>query len=574
MDINTIMSYYVIRYLDLRLMNSKNKQYKIAKGLLLFTQPRSPYFYGKIRLNRKYITKSFAPITDLESAKVMLYSWQQELLAQNIVPTQTITPQENFKSRSEYVEHVAVKNDFQFLDVGRFDPNKKKIEERKINFVEIYGDYNQPEASNQAHRCLDCGNPYCEWKCPVHNYIPDWLKLVNEGNILEAADLCHQTNSLPEMCGRVCPQDRLCEGACTLNDGFGAVSIGNIEKYITDKALEMGWKPDLSNRKWTKKKVAIVGAGPAGIGCADILIRAGIKCDVYDKQSEIGGLLTFGIPEFKLEKSVVRRRRKILEEMGIKFHLNKEVGKDISFKKIHANYDAVFLGMGTYTSLEGGFQGENLPQVHKAIDYLIGNTNHLLKVKQEPSHYINLKGKNIVVLGGGDTAMDCNRTAIRQGANSVSCLYRRDEKNMPGSRREVVNAQEEGVKFEFNTQPIEIIGNEKVEGVRTIQTKLGEPDQNGRRVPVPIPGSEKIYPADEVVIAFGFRASPADWFKDFNIKINNAGLVEAPEKQDLKFQTSNPKIFSGGDMVRGSDLVVTAIWEGREAAKSIIQFTS
>ena len=574
MNINTIMSYYVIHHLDLRLVNSKNKQYKIEKGLLLFTQPRSPYFYGKIRLNRKYVTKSFAPITDLESAKVMLYSWQRDLLAKDLAPTKVITPKENFKSRSEYVEHVAIKNDFQFLDVGRFDPNKKNIEERKINFVEIYGDYNQPEASNQSHRCLDCGNPYCEWKCPVHNYIPDWLKLVNEGNILEAADLCHQTNSLPEMCGRVCPQDRLCEGACTLNDGFGAVSIGNIEKYITDKALEMGWKPDLSNRKWTKKKVAIVGAGPAGIGCADILIRAGIKCDVYDKQSEIGGLLTFGIPEFKLEKSVVRRRRKILEEMGIKFHLNKEVGKDISFQKLHEGYDAVFLGMGTYTSLEGGFRGESLPQVHKAIDYLIGNTNHLLKVKQEPIDYINLKGKNVVVLGGGDTAMDCNRTAIRQGANSVSCLYRRDEKNMPGSRREVVNAQEEGVKFEFNTQPIEIIGNDKVEGVKTIQTKLGAPDQNGRRVPVPIPGSEKIYPADEVVIAFGFRASPADWFKDFNIKINNAGLVEAPEKQELKFQTSNPKIFSGGDMVRGSDLVVTAIWEGREAAKSIIQFTS
>jgi glutamate synthase (NADPH) small chain len=568
------MSYYVIRYIHLRLVDSKNKQYKIEKGLLLFTQPRSPYFYGKIRLNRKYVTKSFAPITDLESAKVMLYSWQRQLLDKDLAPTKVITPKENFKSRSEYVEHVAIKNDFQFLDVGRFDPNKKNIEERKINFVEIYGDYNQPEASNQSHRCLDCGNPYCEWKCPVHNYIPDWLKLVNEGNILEAADLCHQTNSLPEMCGRVCPQDRLCEGACTLNDGFGAVSIGNIEKYITDKALEMGWKPDLSNRKWTKKKVAIVGAGPAGIGCADILIRAGIKCDVYDKQSEIGGLLTFGIPEFKLEKSVVRRRRKILEEMGIKFHLNKEVGKDISFKKLHEGYDAVFLGMGTYTSLEGGFRGEGLPQVHKAIDYLIGNTNHLLKVKQEQLDYINLKGKNVVVLGGGDTAMDCNRTAIRQGANSVSCLYRRDEKNMPGSRREVVNAQEEGVKFEFNTQPIEIIGNDKVEGVKTIQTKLGAPDQNGRRVPVPIPGSEKIYPADEVVIAFGFRASPADWFKDFNIKINNAGLVEAPEKQELKFQTSNPKIFSGGDMVRGSDLVVTAIWEGREAAKSIIQFTS
>ena len=555
-------------------MSSKNKQYKIEKGLLLFTQPRSPYFYGKIRLNRKYVTKSFAPITDIEEAKIMLFSWKQELLSKDSILSKPIAAKENFKSRLEYVEHVAVDNDFQFLDVGRFDPSKKNIEERKINFVEIYGDYNQPEASNQSHRCLDCGNPYCEWKCPVHNYIPDWLKLVNEGNILEAADLCHQTNSLPEMCGRVCPQDRLCEGACTLNDGFGAVSIGNIEKYITDKALDMGWKPDLSNRKWTKKKVAIVGAGPAGIGCADVLIRAGIKCDVFDKQSEIGGLLTFGIPEFKLEKSVVRRRRKILQDMGIKFHLNKEIGKDISFQKLHDEYDAVFLGMGTYTSLEGGFQGENLTQVHKAIDYLIGNTNHLLKVKQKDHEYVNLKGKNVVVLGGGDTAMDCNRTAIRQGAKSVSCLYRRDKKNMPGSRREVVNAQEEGVNFEFNTQPIEIVGKDKVEGVRTIQTKLGEPDQNGRRVPVPIPGSEKVFPADEVVIAFGFRASPAEWFKDFNIKINNAGLVEAPENQELKFQTSNSKIFSGGDMVRGSDLVVTAIWEGREAAKSIIQFTS
>ena len=555
-------------------MSTKNKQYKIDKGLMLFTQPRSPFFYGKIRLNRKYVTKSFAPITDLDEAKVMLLDWQRELLSQTTIPTSTISSTDKHKSRSEYIEHAPIENDFQFLEVGRYDPNKKNIEERKINFVEIYGDYNQPEASNQSHRCLDCGNPYCEWKCPVHNYIPDWLKLVNEGNILEAADLCHQTNSLPEMCGRVCPQDRLCEGACTLNDGFGAVSIGNIEKYITDKAIDMGWKPDLSNRKWTSKKVAIIGAGPAGIGCADILIRAGINCDVYDKQPEIGGLLTFGIPEFKLEKSVVRRRRKILEDMGIKFLLNKEIGKDVSFKKLYDSYDAVFLGMGTYTSLEGGFQGEDLPQAHKAIDYLIGNTNHLLKFKQKESDYINFKNKDIVVLGGGDTAMDCNRTAIRQGAKSVTCLYRRDEKNMPGSRREVINAKEEGVQFEFNIQPIEIIGKESVEGIKTIRTKLGDPDQNGRRVPVPIPGSEKIYPADEVVVAFGFRANPANWFEEFNIKINNNGLVLAPEKQELKFQTSNPKIFSGGDMVRGSDLVVTAIWEGREAAKSIVQFVS
>jgi len=570
------MSYYVIPATQnyYKLMNAKNKQYKVEKGLLLFTQPRSPYFYGKIRLNRKYITKSFAPITDLDEAKVKLFEWQKQLLSQSTIPTSTIPSLENFKSRSEYIEHIPLENNFQFLEVGRYDPNKKNIEERKINFVEIYGDYNQLEASNQSHRCLDCGNPYCEWKCPVHNYIPDWLKLVNEGNILEAADLCHQTNPLPEMCGRICPQDRLCEGACTLNDGFGAVSIGNIEKYITDKAIDMGWKPDLSNRTWTNKKVAIVGAGPAGIGCADILIRAGINCDVYDKQPEIGGLLTFGIPEFKLEKSIVRRRRKILEEMGIKFHLNKEIGKDITFKKLHTKYDAVFLGMGTYTSLEGGFKGEDLPQAHKAIDYLIGNTNHLLKYKQRQSDYINFKGKDVVILGGGDTAMDCNRTAIRQRAKSVTCLYRRDEKNMPGSRKEVVNAKEEGVQFEFNIQPIEIIGKDHVKGVKTIQTKLGELDQNGRRVPVPIQGSEKTFPADEVVIAFGFRANPAKWFKDFDIKTNKSGLVIAPDREELKFQTSNPKIFSGGDMVRGSDLVVTAIWEGREAAKSIIQFVS
>ena len=555
-------------------MGSKNKQYRIEKGLLLFTQPRSPYFYGKIRLNRKYVTKSFAPIKDLEEAKVMLYEWEKELLSKRAIPSTTISTNENFKSRSEYVDHVALKNDFQFLDVGRYDPSKINIEERKINFVEIYGNYNQSEASNQSHRCLDCGNPYCEWKCPVHNYIPDWLKLVNEGNILKAADLCHQTNSLPEVCGRICPQDRLCEGACTLNDGFGAVSIGNIEKYITDEAIKMGWKPDLSNRIWTKNKVAIVGAGPAGIGCADILVRAGVKCDVYDKQPEIGGLLTFGIPEFKLEKSIVRQRRKILEEMGIKFHLNKEIGKDISFKKLYSDYDAIFLGMGAYTSLEGGFKGEKLPKVHKAIDYLIGNTNKLLKFKQKNQQYINLKGKNVIVLGGGDTAMDCNRTAIRQGAKLVTCLYRRDEKNMPGSRREVVNAQEEGVQFEFNIQPIEIIGKNRVEGVKTIQTKLGELDQNGRHIPVPILNTEKVYPADEVVIAFGFRASPASWFKDFNIHVNSSGLIKTEKEQKLKFQTSNPKIFSGGDMMRGSDLVVTAIWEGREAAKNIIQFIS
>ena len=561
------MSYTLYTY-----MAYKNKQYKVEKGLLLFTQPRSPYFYGKIRLNGKYKTKSFAPISDFEKAKKKLFEWKDEL--SSIKSFEEVTPNQTTQDRNEYLDFEKLDNHFQFLDVGRYDPTKKTPEVRKIEFLEIYGEYNQTQASNQAHRCLDCGNPYCEWKCPVHNYIPDWLKLVNEGNIIEAAELCHSTNSLPEVCGRVCPQDRLCEGACTLNDGFGAVTIGSIEKYITEKAFEMGWKPDLSHRKWTDKKVAIIGAGPAGIACADVLTRSGVKSIVFDKNEEIGGLLTFGIPEFKLEKSVVRRRRKILEEMGVKFKLGKEIGKDISFEELYDNYDAVFLGMGTYTSLEGGFNGEKLPGVYKAIDYLISNTKKLLNVGNGKTEHINFKNKKVVVLGGGDTAMDCNRTAIRQGAKSVTCLYRRDEKNMPGSRREVKNAKEEGVIFNFNVQPIDILGNTKVEGVKTVETELGEPDQNGRRVPISIPGSERIYDADVVIIAFGFRASPAPWFENFNINTQKNGLVIAEEEQEFKFQTSNKKIFSGGDMVRGSDLVVTAIWEGREAAKSIIKFVS
>jgi len=553
-------------------MQNKNKQYRIEKGLLLFTQPKSPYFYGKIRLDGRYVTKSFAPISDLDEAKEELYRWHNSLKDSSLQQAHAHPQQQNL--RDEYTDHQEIENDFQFLEVGRFDPTKKPIDERKISFVEIYNEYNQVEASNQSHRCLDCGNPYCEWKCPVHNYIPDWLKLVNEGNIIEAAELCHSTNSLPEVCGRVCPQDRLCEGACTLNDGFGAVTIGSTEKYITEKAFEMGWKPDMSLRKWTDRKVAIIGSGPAGIACADVLTRSGVHSHVYDRNEEIGGLLTFGIPEFKLEKKVVRRRRKILEEMGVEFFLGKEIGVDIPFQKLYKDYDAVFLAMGTYTSLEGGFEGEKLPGVFKAIDYLVSNTNNLLNIKQQSHGFIDLKDKDVIILGGGDTAMDCNRTAIRQGAKSVTCLYRRDEENMPGSKREVQNAKEEGVDFKFNIQPIDIIGSEKVEGVKIVNTHLGEPDQNGRRVPVPVKGSERIYKADAVIVAFGFRASPSDWFKDFEIETRKNGLVIAEEKQDLKFQTSNNKIFSGGDMVRGSDLVVTAIWEGREAAKSIIKYVS
>src|SRR5690554_1313867 len=369
-------------------------------------------------------------------------------------------------------------NDFQFVEVGRVDPKKVPAKKRKKEFGEIYHPFSETHAASQAHRCLECGNPYCEWKCPVHNYIPNWLKLVSEGNIMKAVELCHQTNSLPEVCGRVCPQDRLCEGACTLNDGYGAVTIGSVEKYITDIAFALGWKPDMSNVKWTDKKVAVIGAGPAGLGCADILVRNGVKPVVFDRYPEIGGLLTFGIPEFKLEKSVMARRRQVFEEMG----------------------------METYTYMKGGFPGEDLPGVYDALPFLVSNVNRRLGFEQKPSEFIDMKDKNVLVLGGGDTAMDCNRTSIRQQAESVICAYRRDEENMPGSRREVANAKEEGVKFLFNRQPVEIVGNGKVEGVKVVTTELGAPDENGRRRPEVVPGSEEIIPADAVLVEIG-RAS-------------------------------------------------------------------
>ncbi|OED40887.1 glutamate synthase [Endozoicomonas sp. (ex Bugula neritina AB1)] len=463
-------------------------------------------------------------------------------------------------------------NNFQFVDVERKDPAKKNLRVRKTEFVEIYQPAREKDVKKQAHRCLECGNPYCEWKCPVHNYIPDWLKLVSEGHLFEAAELSHQTNSLPEVCGRVCPQDRLCEGACTLNDGFGAVTIGSTEKYITDTALALGWRPDMSKVVWTEKKVAVIGAGPAGLGCADVLIRNGVTPVVYDKNPEIGGLLTFGIPEFKLEKSVMTRRRKVFTEMGIEFQLDTEVGKDITIEQLLKEYDAVFMGMGTYTYMKGGFPGEDLPGVYEALPYLISNVNRNQGYEENPEDFINLKGKKVVVLGGGDTAMDCNRTAIRQGATSVTCAYRRDEENMPGSRREVENTQQEGVNFLFNRQPIEIVGDGRVEGIKLVTTELGEPDDQGRRRPSPIEGSEEILDADVVLVAFGFRPSPADWFEDQDVQIDESGRVVAPEKAQYKFQTTNPKIFAGGDMVRGSDLVVTAIREGRQAAEGILDY--
>jgi len=467
-------------------------------------------------------------------------------------------------------------NNFQFVDVPRIDPEKVPADKRKQEFKEIYGEYDATQAAGQADRCLDCGNPYCEWKCPVHNYIPDWLKLVSEGNIIEAAELSHKTNSLPEICGRICPQDRLCEGSCTLNEEFGAVSIGSIEKYISDEAFKQGWRPDLSAVKASGKKVAIIGAGPAGLGCADILARNGVKAIVYDKYPEVGGLLTFGIPPFKLEKSVVKNRREILEGMGVEFILDTDIGKDIPFQQLLDTYDAVFLGMGTYKYMKGGFPGEELEGVHEALPFLVSNINKVMDLEGVNTvmgdKFVDMQGKRVVVLGGGDTAMDCNRTSIRQGALEVNCAYRRDEENMPGSKREVTNAKEEGVNFLWNRQPLEIVGTDKVEGIKLVTTKLGEPDARGRRSPEVIPGTEEIVATDAVIIAFGFQPSPSPWFAEFGIDIDAKGRVLAAEQAKYAFQTSNEQVFAGGDMVRGSDLVVTAVYEGREAAQGILDY--
>ena len=466
---------------------------------------------------------------------------------------------------------MADKN-LQFLDIPRADPAKAAAETRVQSFREIYASYDAPAAAQQAGRCLACGNPFCEWKCPVHNYIPNWLKLIEEGNLFEAAELSHKTNSLPEVCGRICPQDRLCEGACTLNDGLGAVSIGSIEKYITDEALKAGWKPDMSHVLPTGKRVAIVGAGPAGLGCADILVRNGVRPVVFERQARIGGLLTFGIPPFKLEKEVVEKRREIMEGMGVEFRLEVEVGADIPFERLLADYDAVFLGMGTYTAVRGGFPGEELPGVHEALPYLISNIRHELALQGSAGALVSMRGKRVVVLGGGDTAMDCNRTAIRQGAQSVTCTYRRDEGNMPGSRRDYKNSREEGVEFLFNAQPIEVVGADGVEGVKLIETRLGKPDARGRRTPEAVAGSERIVPADAVIIAFGFLPSPPEWFGNHDIRVHEGGRVRVSAGATTAFQTTNGKVFAGGDMVRGSDLVVTAVFEGREAARGILNY--
>ncbi|MDQ3288984.1 MAG: FAD-dependent oxidoreductase [Pseudomonadota bacterium] len=482
------------------------------------------------------------------------------------------------------------KQAFQFVELPRKMPKRIALELRTGgDWGEMYGKFELAEAQHQSGRCLDCGNPYCSWKCPVHNAIPQWLQLVQENRIEEAAALCHTTNPLPEMCGRVCPQDRLCEGSCTLEDGFGAVTIGAVEKYIVDAALEKGWRPDLSQVMATGHRVAVIGAGPAGLACADVLARNGIQAVVFDRYEQIGGLMQFGIPSFKLEKSIIARRREVLEGMGVEFRLGVEVGRDVGIDTLLSEYQAVFLGTGAYRYTDGGLPGQDLKGVLPALPFLVNNGR--IVSGGDPAHLQgrgrpiagwedtitipDMRGKRVVVLGGGDTGMDCVRSAVRLGAGSVNCAYRRDEASMPGSAREVANAREEGVRFLFNRAPLSIEGTgDQVTGVRVVETRLGEADARGRRAPVAIEGSESLLEADIVIIAFGFSAEVPDWLAAQGVEGNANGRIVAggadeQGKERLPFQTANPKLFAGGDAVRGADLVVTAVAEGRDAAHSI-----
>lgn len=464
------------------------------------------------------------------------------------------------------------------ISISREEAQKRPIEERKNTYHEIYYSFSQKQAELQSSRCLSCGpNSICEWTCPLHNRIPHWIKLVKQGRVIEAAELSNSTNSLPEITGRVCPQDRLCEGACTLKNENDAVTIGNIERYVTETALSMGWRPEITSTQSTGKTVAVIGAGPAGLACADVLIRQGIKAVVFDRHPEIGGMLTFGIPSFKLEKEIMIRRREIFSNMGIEFQLNTEIGKDVTMADLLDKYDAIFTGVGTYDSLKANLENESAHGVYQALDFLTANTKQIMGLPElaiQP--YISTKNKKVVVLGGGDTAMDCLRTAIRQGAMSAICAYRRDESNMPGSKKEVKNAREEGAEFMFMMQPIKIEVNKEgqVVGIRMVKTELGDPDAKGRRSPQPIEGSEFVLDADAVIVAFGFVPHDISWLQAEGVQLSRRGTISAiPIKsKKLACQTDNPKIFAGGDIVRGADLVVTAISDGRMAAKSIMEY--
>jgi glutamate synthase (NADPH/NADH) small chain len=460
-----------------------------------------------------------------------------------------------------------------FVTVGRAMPSKRAAEERRADFGEIYREFAAEKAAEQAGRCSQCGVPYCQTHCPLHNNIPDWLKLTAEGRLREAWELSQATNTFPEICGRICPQDRLCEGNCVIEQsGHGTVTIGAVEKYITDTAWEEGWvQPGLPTVE-RPESVGIIGAGPGGLAAADMLRRAGLQVTVYDRYDRSGGLLTYGIPGFKLEKDVVMRRNGQLEAAGVTFRLNCDVGGDVSFAEIREDHDAVLIATGVYKSRELGGPGARLGGIVQAIGYLTASNRKGFgdPVPAFDSGELNAAGKRVVVVGGGDTAMDCVRTAVRQGATKVTCLYRRDRANMPGSQREVANAEEEGVEFAWLTAPRGFTGDGSVTGVRVARMRLGAPDATGRQAPEPIPDADYTEPAELVIKALGFEPEelPRLWGVE-GLEVTRWGTVKADFHTH---RTSLEGVYAAGDIVRGASLVVWAIRDGREAAESILDW--
>jgi glutamate synthase (NADPH/NADH) small chain len=459
-----------------------------------------------------------------------------------------------------------------FVTTAQVRPEKRDAGERTHDFGEIYREYAADKAAEQAARCSQCGIPFCQVHCPLHNNIPDWLKLTAEDRLEEAYALAQATNSFPEICGRICPQDRLCEGNCVIEKGFEAVTIGAVEKYITDTAWEKGWIKPVTPTRERDRSVGIIGGGPAGLAAAERLRRRGYRVDVYDRHDRMGGLMVYGIPSFKLEKDVVARRVRLLEESGVVFHCNFEVGRDASLDELRARHDAVLIGTGVYRSRDLKLPGSGLANIHQALTYLIAS-NRVglgLDVPEFTSGALNAAGKHVVVIGGGDTAMDCVRTAIRQGAKSVKCLYRRDRENMPGSIREVQHAEEEGVDFVWLSAPQAFLGDEAVTGVRAVRMRLGRADATGRRSPEPIEGSQFILPADLVIKALGF--DPEDLpalFDTQDLAVSRWGTI----RTDFRTMMTNlDGVFAAGDIVRGASLVVWAIRDGRDAADHIHRY--
>ena len=460
-----------------------------------------------------------------------------------------------------------------FVDVKQESPEKRNTDKRKRDFNEIYKDFITNKATEQSSRCSQCGVPFCQIHCPLGNNIPDWLKLTAEGRLKEAYEVSQSTNNMPEVCGRICPQDRLCEGNCVIEQsGHGTVTIGSIEKYITDTAWDKGWVKPFKVKKELKQSVGIIGAGPAGMACAEELRKSGYQITIYDRYDRPGGLLIYGIPNFKLEKFVVERRTKLLKETGIKFVQNFEVGKDKTLFELKEKHDAILISTGVYKAREINIPGHDLQNIFPAMEFLTASNRKGLgdKVKLFDNGTLNAEGKNVVVIGGGDTAMDCVRTSVRQKAKSVKCLYRRDKENMPGSAREVGNAIEEGVDFVWLTSPKSFIGNSKVEAVEVNKMKLGEPDSSGRRRPEVDLGSEYKISADLVIKSLGF--DPENLPKLFNaneLVVSQWGTI----KIDLRsMQTNLDGIFAAGDIVRGASLVVWAIRDGRDAATQIEKY--